>query len=390
MQPMTRTDFLSLVIALVLAVTAGVVLTNCDDDDDDASDELVLSDACPRGIVTAGMGLRWQRVNHRMSLWRMAPFTGTCPQVVPDDAFLSAAYVGGPWSTGQTATDTPTASYRYWSVDAPGMVGFAQKSVTITIDAPDDSATADAAIDLAETDMEGFDDYAILLAGLELTTDVPQVDPAYPVNYDPQHGYTSRGIGAGVMWLDVSGGVARFSAWARFAHGEADRPPMNQAIPRARTQATVHALLVGVNRGAITETAHGYFLEYDDPRLLLAPDYDHAPAALRALTIDGEPGFDVAFAGLTAFDFDLFGSVEKGDYIREFSVDVKLTGYDAETGIAQFDVDGFASNIGLLTYERMENDFSADVALIQVPAGTAQQRTIKEPFATGETLLGLR
>ena len=52
-------------------------------------------------------------------------------------------------------------------------------------------------------------------------------------------------------------------------------------------------------------------------------------------------------------------------------------------------MDGFASNVGLLTYETMENDFSADIVLFQLPDGSVAPARLEQPFETGETYLPL-
>jgi len=66
-----------------------------------------------------------------------------------------------------------------------------------------------------------------------------------------------------------------------------------------------------------------------------------------------------------------------------------LLSYDPTTGKAMLDVDGFASNASLLTYERMENAFSARLALIQLPQGSAVPGDKVVEFETGETTMYL-
>jgi len=334
------------------------------------------------------MGLRWEYVNHRVSLWEVVPDAGACPARVPGDVRLTVGCIGGPWSTGQVAADIPSVSYDYFAVESDA-AAFAAVSVPVVIDAPAAVGMAAGSMVLAEHGLEGRGRYAALLAGLTLTTDVPQVDPLYPPGYDPSHGYTSRGIGAGVADLEVAGGVARFEVWVRCAHGPADRTDMNLAMQHARTLAWVHVLLVGLDRGAVTEAAHAYTLEYPPPPLLFAREYPRAPEVLRRMEIEGVPGLTVPFVGLASFDFRLFGSVAEGDYMREFSVSARLLSHDPATGRAVLDVDGYASNVGLLTYETMENDFAAGIVLLQIPSGTAEAGTVLQAFETGRTFLPL-
>jgi len=351
--------------------------------DDDEDDVVPPAGGCPRAVVTSGLGLAWAKVNHRISLWRVAPEQVSCPATVPDDVTLQVGSVGGNWSTGQTMSDTPSVAYAYNAVDGGDNAAFYPVAVSLWLDAPADEAEIDVDVSLADAQLDGYAHHAVLLNGLELRTDVEQVDPDYPDNYDPALGYTSRGIGAAVRDLQVADGVARFVAHARFDLGPADRRKMNRAIEHARTKAVVHALLIGYNEGNVAAAEHGYSVSYDH-RLLLQPDYPHAPEELRQLTITGAPGYPVAFAGLQSFDFRLFASVEEGDYIREFSVMASLLDYDETTGEALIDLDGYASNAGWLTYEDLENDFTATIALVQWPSGQATAGEKFVEFDTGE------
>jgi len=362
--------------------------TGCGGNGDAGRDHVPDAPPCPRAVVTSGLGLRWKLVNHRISLWEVAPDQPVCPAAVPEDVPLSVGSIGGPWSTGQVFTDAPSVSYAYFAVDC-GAAAFASVSVPVTIDAPSPAGSASGAVALAEHGLAGRERYAALLAGLALTTDVPQTDPLYPPEYDPAYGYTSRGIGAGVTGLAVEGGVARFDVWVRFEHGPADRPDMNEALKHARTRAVVHVLLAGLDGGAVTEEPRAYTLEYPPPPLLFAREYPRAPEELRRMEIAGVPGLPVAAVGLASFEFRLFGPVAEGDYMREFSVSADMVSHDPAAGRAVVDVDGFASNVGLLTYETMVNDFSAGVVLLQLPSGTARPGELREAFDTGETVLPL-
>ena len=96
------------------------------------------------------------------------------------------------------------------------------------------------------------------------------------------------------------------------------------------------------------------------------------------------------FLGLEGFNLALFGSVEKGDYIRELSVQAELLDYNPSTGEAVVDLDGFASNASLLTYEIMETDFEARLALVQLPDGSVEQRRIQREFEVGQTAIPLK
>ena len=359
-----------------------------EDDDDDSGDDDDMSpeptQGCPRAIVTSGLGLGWKWLNHRISYWDVHPEQGDCPSSVPQDAALAFGYVGGSWSTGAVWTDIPILNYRYFAVDAGPDAAFVSYRHDLTIDAPQDIANDVVVIDLEQSGLAGFEHYAVFLAGLTLDTDVEQIDPDYPPDYDPALGYTSRGIGAGISDVTVTDGKLTFGLWARFELGAADREDMNSAIAHARTQATVHMLVAGFDNAAVTSKDHAYQVQYDPPRLVLQPQYDHAPEAMRRFSIQGQPGFDQAFVALQSFNLKLFGSVDRGDYIRTLSVDANLLSYDPATGAAQVDLDGFASNASTaFTEETLENDFTGRVALVQLAGGTVSAGEKTMEFETG-------
>jgi hypothetical protein len=358
-----------------------------DDDNNDNDDDTVAP--CPRGVTTAGIGLAWKLLNHRISFWEAYPSSAACPAERFDDVSLVAGYVGGDWSTGQIFTDAPHIDYRYFAVDS-SEIAFLPLEVELRIDPPDYVAATVVDADLDAAKMAGRRAYAAFVNGLELWTDLPQPDPDYPADYDPALGYTSRGLGAGVEELTVEGDAAHLSVWARFELGPADRDAMNRAIPHAETGAVVHVLLVGVDDGAITPFNLGYLLQYDPPRPLFQPKYPHATEEMRRAEVAGEPGYPVAFVGWRSFDFRLFGSATDGDYIREISAQADLLSYDPASGQAVVDVDGYASNAStFLTYETMENDFAGELALVQLAFGDARAGQVSQWFETGEITLPL-
>jgi hypothetical protein len=345
---------------------------------------------CPRAVVTSGLGLAWKWLNHRISLWQVAPNWNDCPTEYFNGAELQAGYVGGNWSTGQTATDAPAVEYRYFAVDGEGSAAFCSVEVELYIQTPADYAEGTVEIALDQCGLEGYDDYAAFINGLLFATDIEQLDPDYPTNYDPALGYTSRGIGAAVEKVEVREDSAKITVSARFELGPADRGDMNEAIEHARTKATVTLLLVGLREAAVTTVERGYELTYDPPRPLFQQKYDHATPEQRRVKIEGDPGFSTAFLGVEGFNLALFGSVEKGDYIRELSVQAELLSYDTATGAAVVDLDGYASNASLLTYEIMETDFEARLALVQLPGGKAEAGQVKRQFEVGQTTIPLQ
>ena len=341
--------------------------------------------ACRGATVTSGIGLAWKWLNHRISWWEVHPEW----KAAGADAGLVAGYVGGNWSTGETFQDTPLVRYRYARIQAGDAAAFTPVAVKLLLAAPVDEARQQFSFALDDLELDGYDRHFVFLQGLTLNSAVEQHDPAYPADYGPALGYTSRGIGAGIENVAVADGRISFTAYARFDLGPADRRDMNEAIAHAETEAIVHALVMGMHEGAVTGARVHYRLEYHDPLFLFQPNYAHAAPEFRRQVIQGAPSMPTAFVAMRSFNFALFDSTDKGEYLRELSALAQLVTYDAETGRALLDVDGFASNASLLTYERMENDFSMELALVQLPGGEATIGHVTEEFGVGRTRLPL-
>jgi hypothetical protein len=339
---------------------------------------------CPRAVVTSGLGLGWERLNHRVSLWDIHPAWDACPAGLHDTR-LEIGFVGGNWSTGQTFTDTPLVRYRHTFVAAPGNIAFAQIAVPLELFPPNHTASAEATFGLATAKLDGFAHHDVFLQGFAIDTDVPQTDPDYPDKYEPGLGFTPRGLTASVGDLRIGNDEAVFTVTAGLPLGPADRSDMNAAMPHARMEATVYVVVVGFNDGAITDAEHGYVVEQERPWFLFQPNYPHAASELRRFSIAGREGYPVAFLALRGFSFALYGDNENADYLRELSALATLLDYDPATGRAVVDLDGYASNVGLLTYEQLETDFKADIALVQLPGGLAIAGALDATFDTGET-----
>lgn len=344
---------------------------------------------CRQQMVTSGMGLRWKRVNHRISRWEISPQTpADCSAASNPEFSLRVGCMGGNWSTGQTMKDTPILDYRYFVVNSK-YAAFLPVNVELTIEAPSPEAEREVSLSLREHGLAGFSAYEVLLNGLALDTDVPQTSPAYPAQYDPALGYTTRGIGAAVHGLSVERGMARFTVRARFELGTADRFRMNRAVRCAQTRATVQALLVGLRAGHVTALERRLVIRHPRPWVLLQPEYEPTSATERRLELAGEPGYAEAFLGLREFAFRLFAPDGKADYLRELSVQAEILGYEPDTGRTVVDLNGYASNVGLLTYRTMINRFSARLALVQLPGGEVRAGRKTLEFPVGTTALPL-
>jgi hypothetical protein len=75
--------------------------------------------------------------------------------------------------------------------------------------------------------------------------------------------------------------------------------------------------------------------------------------------------------------------------MREISVQSTLLDYEKKTGEAEIDLDGYASNASTFTFETMENDFEATVALVQLGSGSAYPGYFKHEFQAGSEVFSL-
>ncbi len=341
----------------------------------------------PHGIVTSGFGLSWDLFNHRIKKWSIRPdWNGN--DYDDSEYALAVSLVGGPWSTGTYMEDIPRAEYSFFYVEGGSNCRLAQAAVPLTIESGESEAEKEIEILLEDLNLDTFPNHAVFLQGLSFDTDISQ-SSHYPSDYDPKDGYTSRGIGGGVDDVETTSEKIRFTTWVRMESGPADRDNMNRAIKHARIETTVYLLIVGYTEGAVTYKDHEYFLSYDPPTLLFQTVYDHGDSELRQFSITGDEGYETAFIALRSFNFKLFGSVENGDYMREISVQSKLLDYNKKTGKANIDLDGYASNASTFSFETMENDFSATVALVQLGSGAAYPGYFKHEFEAGSEVFSL-
>lgn len=82
-----------------------VALIGCDEGRDGAS--LAYDpEACVAFTLPTGLGLSWENLNHRISLWQLQ-LEPTPAEACTADT-LSVAYIGGDFSTGETMTDVPS------------------------------------------------------------------------------------------------------------------------------------------------------------------------------------------------------------------------------------------------------------------------------------------
>jgi hypothetical protein len=220
-----------------------------------------------------------------------------------------------------------------------------------------------ALFDLALADLSGAPHVAVVLDGLELETDVGQT-PEYPTDYDPAHGYSSRGIGAWIAGVERDGDMLAFTLGVRFALGSRDRPAMNAAIPVARTRAVVRYAVVALDREP-ARAAIDYREQHrghgDADLAVCKPEPDRT-----ALSIDGAPELNAA-PGIAGFSISIFPDEEGvGDDLHELSFLVREFAFDRPSGRAEMRVEGYATNEGPpRPFRPMDYEVEADILLLQ-------------------------
>jgi hypothetical protein len=345
--------------------------------------------ACASFVVPSTWSLGWQNLNHRISRWvlRLEPSPGpTC-----DVDALAVGFVGGDFSTGETATDVPRVDWHGARVDEvdPAALGAARRSVDVEV-GPTGEATTTLRWARADLRLRGYPTVVALLEGLALRTDVAQ-GPDYPADYDPALGYTSRGLGAWarVVALDEQG--VEVEVGVRFAHGPSDRADMNAAIPFARAAATVDLLLVGVADAPVIEGGVATRVVCPKPAFLIdVPCPEPDPADTR-LVLEAPPGPWRGPVGWTSFRFQL-DAVEQpgnGEYLRELRVALDVLEHDPDTGRATFRLLGHASHASkFVAFSSLESRFEGAIAWIPAVVEAARLQ-VTGPFETGDSLFAL-
>ncbi len=364
-----------------------------------------LTNVCTDGLVLTGLGLRWDDGSHRVARWGVFPripaeaFPDGCP---PASSFTGANLVaelqGGPETIGTSAPGAEVlATYHVIGAgdDAPSGpldggawqgIRMARGQATVELDATAE-ATSLVLFDLTAARMDGAPSVAVVLDGLELTTDVAQ-GPSYPVDYEPADGYSTRGIGAWVEGVSRDGTDLSFQVGARFALGTRDRPAMNAAVAVARTRAIVHYAVIALSAEPARGTV-GYRVQSqasDDPaRSVCRPD-----ASVTELTIAGRAGLEAAPA-LTSFRLSLFPDLDAvGEDVRELTLRVTGFRFDAASGEASMHVEGFASNDAPPPPARgMDSRVDAEVALLQWEGPSSAELAFSSPIVVGRNELML-
>ena len=359
--------------------------------------------ACAEFVVPHRMGLRWRLLNHRVSTWSVRLDRDDC---LADT--LEVTSIGGDFSTGETADDQPSLAYAFRRVKAsPEELGVARVSIETEV-GPDDREEGTVDVDRAKLNLRNYPHVAVLIEGIEFVTDIPQ-DADYPESYEPAHGYTMRGFGAGATVESADAATVRVKWNLHFEPGpSADREPVNAAIDHAKVAAKLDLLVVGLAKVEPVEAHVEYSQSHPPPTPLVDQEIPHADEETQTVAMTGRAAD--GFWGFSSFDFALQfdgaceehsdcvfyrafanacreddtcgeGGSEPGDYLREIYVSMDLA--ERNEAEAKFHVDGFISNASrFLANYALAYDFAADV--VWVPVGEATPGAIAEEFETGE------
>ncbi len=353
----------SLTALVVLALVAPVSFSACGSDPAPSFDER----ACTSFVVPTRLGLRWENLNHRISRYavQLSP--------APGEACLAervdTVFIGGDYSTGETLTDIPHLA---WSglriVDAdPTQLGAARLRLDAVIDARDGGEVSlERSYDRDTLKLLNYPHVLALVEGIALRTDVDQPDD-YPDDYDPAHGYTSRGIGAEVEVLSLDADSLSLKATLRFAHGTSDRANMNRAMAYALTEAQVDVLLLGLQEAPLRGGSHSE-VEVEVPPFMQDVEVPHG-SSVPALFQGDRTVYQAALSGpygWTGFRFELDPSEteDAGYYIRELSVALAPNSDSADSdGAIGFSLDGYVSNASkFIAYYGLNSRFEGAMA----------------------------
>ena len=383
-------------------VAASLMLASCGDETPAARYD---PNACAQWSALQGFSLRWERFNHRVSKLAI----GMTPVDACGADSVAATFVGGDWTTGDVATDTPTVEVSATRVHATReQLGVFRTVVDVAVDASG-AATRTVTVDRREAHLLGYPALTATIDGLALDTDVPQ-DEGYPADYSPALGYTTRGAGVRVEVVDLGPDAATLRVDVRYEHGASDREDMNRALQVARSRVAVGVAIVGTAAPAVRADV-SYQLSYPRQRAGVDPEHARATGAQTAVAIAApRRTSERGTAAFTAIDWTLTAPVTctpqercptgdtcvdgecagvygpAGFYLRELGATVGVQSATPD-GVA-LTVDGFASNASrAIAYFALTHDFSAQVAWFDVDA--AAPVSVGGAFETGEATFTL-
>jgi hypothetical protein len=250
-------------------------------------------------VVWAGWNHTWGLLSHRVAYIRA---------ILEPDETLSMGLVGGDWSTGAVASDSPDYRMRHQRIYGNALT--IVHGETDLIVGPDGEATVPVTIDSLE-----HDEVIVVLRGFELDTSIAQGDD-FQTEYDPSLGYTSRGFGFAVGPATDDWDTTSFDVSAKVRWGPQDRSDVNEALQLADTGIKVAWTAIGGPLPAVHSTMTDIVPLVHDP-----PNSPQRAARWQSEGVSG-----TGIMGITGFDLGLEDVLVpgQGDYLRSYGVEVEL------------------------------------------------------------------
>ena len=388
---------------LLLALTLALPLA-CAGDDEEPS---LPDHACLQAWIPSQLGFAWERLNHRVSYLEVRRDEGCAADTG------RVGFIGGDFTTGETLDDDAIVRYQAHRVVGAGPEAprFARQSVEVMVQAPSWTLTERVPIDRAALGFRRRGHVAAIVEGFAIDTRMER-PPGYPLDYNPAHGYTTRGHTLSVDVRDAQGPAPSLDVTLRFEPGLAhDRLPHNQALAHARIRVRVDLLLVDAGASAPVEASVAYDVAYSKPVPLQDSVLEPVDEGLRLVEVDGRPGLPAGFYGWRRIHFVwdpdptcrrtsqcsagaaceeglCVSDFPAGYYMRDMSVDVVQRSYDPTTGRALFDLHGYASNTtAFLEFHGLRSRFEGAVLWWQAP-GRQGETAWELRFPAGEREVG--
>ena len=322
---------------------------------------------CVEALVWQGFAARWAQGPHPLALLDTALRTtngapvGCAPAASLRAAELVTGLSGGAETTGPLGSDTFRASVSYAVVqlgaDAPVRSVHGETAVELE---RAEEGSALALVDLAAASLDAAPALAVVLDGIELTTDVAQrLD--YPPGHEPADGYASRGIGAWIAGVTRTGDDLRIELGARMALGRGLDAAATRAVPFATTRVTVRFAVLAV---AVEPSTSNVAYRIDSQPVADPSRTVCRPGAEADVAVSGMAGLPRGTLGLTSFRLTILpDEAPDGVEVRELAARLLDVAYDPATGRASARMEGYATNE--VAPRAMSYALEAEVALLQ-------------------------
>jgi len=310
-----------------------------------------------------GHSYTWQDLSHRIAFLRAGV------DLPSEDGSFNAdlGILGGSWADGRNYRDHPSYSLSHSRVLSEDLVAWYDE-VPIQL-GPDGRSSSEVVVDLAALDLPPKAHWAIAMRGICMDMDVDFL-PGYDGSYSGDEGWTPRGLGAQLSPAshDSKARLLRFTATAHFQGGRLDRIHHNEALEFAQVETRIRYALLGFDHGVVSPGLVEASAFYDSEGESHS-DIEPIPLAERTLQIQGQPELAVGLPLLRGWNFELNANTDDetpGRYLREWAARVDSFSYEADSGLAEVIVDGYASHSSAIQEGDLEVDFRAEVDLLQL------------------------